>query len=197
MAGTTWQFPVRALHWVIALTVTFQQLTSLFMSEPGTQYLFPYHEYVGLLAGLSLLLLWLYSYSVYDLPILFPWGKEGRRLVMAETRGLLRGQLPPGGHLRGLSSFIHGLGLLAASGSGLTGAMMFRMVPPGHKGPAEDPIAFTHYALMHNFFGMMLWIYIAGHVLFALVHQFKGDNVFGAIFSLAPDEKPQDEAGKE
>ncbi len=197
MAQTTWQFPVRTLHWTIAIAVTFQQLTSLFMPYPGTQYLFPYHEYVGLLASLALLLLWLYSYSVYDLRLLFPWGKAGRQVVAAETRALLRRRLPAGGHRVGLSSFIHGLGLLAASGCAVTGTMMFTIVPPGHKGVASDPVAFTHYALEHKFFGTLLWIYIAGHILFALIHQFSGDNVFGAIFSLARDEQPPEDAGKE
>ncbi len=196
MAQTTWQFPVRALHWVIAIAVTFQQLTSLFMPYPGTQYLFPYHEYVGLLAGLAVLLLWLYSYAAYDLPVLLPWGKKGRRLVVAETLDLFRLRLPPGGHQAGLSSFIHGLGLLAATGCAYTGTMMFTLVPPWHKGTASDPMAFTHYALEHKFFGTLLWVYIAGHILFALIHQFSGDNVFGAIFSLARDKKEEERAGE-
>lgn len=157
------------------------------MSDPGTQYLFAYHRAVGPLAAAVLLILWLYSYAIYDLKYLFPWDKNGRREIARESRVLLRGSLPECGRGIGLSGFIHGLGLLAASGCALTGIIMFAMIPPGHTGPPEDPIAFTRYTLQHKFFGEMLWIYWCGHIGFALLHQIAGHKVLGAIFSLKAD----------
>lgn len=180
-----WDIKIRLLHWAIALTATFQQLSSLYMSDPGTQYLFPYHRILGAVAALVLLFFWLYSYAIYDLKVLFPWGGDGRRAVVREGLGLLRGRLPASGRGIGLSGFVHGLGLLALSGCAITGMIMFSMIPPGHVGPPADGIAFTRYTLQHKFFGQMLWLYWCGHVAFALVHQVAGDRVFGAIFGFA------------
>ena len=79
MSSTVWSAKVRQLHWAMVVTITFQQFSALFMSDPGTQFLFPYHRLVGVAAALVVLLFWLYSYAVYDLSLLFPWGREGRR----------------------------------------------------------------------------------------------------------------------
>ena len=180
----SWDINIRLLHWGIALTATFQQCSSLFMSDPGTQYLFSYHRIIGVVAAAVLLLFWLYSYAIYDLKILFPWGKESRHEVLRESKSLLRGHLPPSGRAIGLSGFVHGLGLLAMTGCALTGVIMFSMIPPGHVGPPEDPIAFTRYTLQHKFFGELLWVYWCGHVAIAVAHRVTGNKVFGAIFSL-------------
>lgn len=177
-----WNIKVRLLHWALALTVTFQQFTSLVMSDPGTQYLFPYHQYLGVGAATVLLLFWLYSYAAYDLVLLFPWGRAGRRAVLSEVRDVLRGHLPAEGHRLGLSSFIHGLGILAATGCAVTGLVMFAMIPPGHVGPPEDPIAFTRYTLTHKFFGELLWAYWIGHALMTVVHEAAGHRVLRDIF---------------
>ncbi len=179
---TAWNLNVRLLHWAIAISVTFQQFSSLMMSDPGTQYLFPYHRIIGALAALFLLLFWIYSYAIYDLKVLFPWGKEARQEVIHEGKALLHGKLPSTGRGIGISGFVHGLGLLALSGCALTGIIMFSMIPPGHSGPPDDPIAFTRYTLQHKFFGQALWIYWCGHVVFSIIHQISGDNVFAAIF---------------
>ena len=177
-----WDLTIRLLHWAIALTVTFQQLTPIWMSDPGSQFLFPYHRIVGAVVALLLFFFWLYQYAFYDLKVLFPWGKESRKVVLKETLGLFKLKLPRSGHQVGLSSFVHGLGLLALTGCAVTGMIMFSMIPPGSSGPADDPIAFTRYTLQHKFFGEMLWYYWIGHVAFAVIHQFAGDNVFGAMF---------------
>jgi hypothetical protein len=177
-----WDGYIRLLHLGIAITVTFQQFTSIWMSDPGTQYLFPYHRVIGLIAAIVVLLFWLYSYAIYDLKYLFPWGRDSRTEVWRESSALFLGRLPSSGREIGLSGFIHGLGLLAVSGCALTGLIMFAMIPPGHLGPPEDPIAFTRYTLLHKFFGEALWAYWFGHIGFALIHLLAGDNVFGAIF---------------
>lgn len=154
------------------------------MSEEGTQFLFDYHRIIGAVAAVVVFFFWLYAQAIYDFKILFPWGRESRRVVKQELLGLFRLCLPASGHRVGLSSFIHGLGLLALTGCALTGIVMFSMIPPGHVGPPEDPAAFTRYTLMHKFFGEALWIYWLGHVAFAVVHQLTGDKVFAAIFRL-------------
>lgn len=179
-----WDIKTRFLHWAIALTVTFQQFSSIWMSDQGSQYLFDYHRILGALVAAVLLVFWLYSYAIYDFRILFPWGKESRQLVKRELIALFHRRLPEAGHRIGLSSFIHGLGVLALTGCAVTGMIMFSMIPPGHSGPPDDPIAFTRYTMQHKFFGEALWVYWFGHVAFAILHQLRGDNVFGAIFGM-------------
>ncbi len=184
MPSKEWDLYTRLLHWVIAVTVTFQLFSSLFMANTGTQFLFPVHEIVGLLATLTVLIFWLYAFAIYELPILFPWNRTGLRIVASETLNLLRGQLPEAGHRIGLSSFVHGLGLLALTGNALSGIILFNMVPPGHQLPPSDPMAFTRYSITHKFFGDLLWAYWLGHIIFTLLHQFSGNNVLRSIFSL-------------
>ncbi len=180
----SWDKNTRLIHWAMSLTVIFQQFSSIWMSDPGTQYLFPYHRIIGAIAVAVVLLFWLYSYAIYDFKILFPWGKASRSEIWLELKGLLQRRLPASGRRIGLSSFVHGLGILALTGCALTGIIMFAMIPPGHVGPPEDPIAFTRYTLQHKFFGEMLWLYLCGHVIFSVIHQVSGDNVIGAIFSI-------------
>ncbi len=184
-----WDNNTRLIHWALSITVVFQQVSSIWMSDPGTQYLFPYHRIIGAIAVVVVLLFWLYSYAIYDFKIHFPWGKASRREIWQELKGLLHRKLPASGRRIGLSSFVHGLGILALTGCAITGIIMFAMIPPGHVGPPEDPIAFTRYTLQHKFFGEMLWLYLCGHVIFAVIHQLSGDNVFGAIFALRKDKK--------
>jgi hypothetical protein len=66
----------------------------------------------------------------------------------------------------------------------VTDMIMFSMITPGYSGPPDDPMAFTRYTLQHKFFGEVLWIYVSGHEAFAVIHQLKGNNVFGSIFNL-------------
>jgi cytochrome b561 len=184
MGQGVWDVDERRLHWALAVTVTFQQFSSVWMSDPGSQYLFPYHRIVGGVAAGVLLLYWLRRYAYGGFDLLFPWGRAARREVFREGMALFRGRLPSTGRRVGLSGFIHGLGLLALTGCAVTGMVMFGMIPPGHVGPPADPLAFTRYTLMHKWFGQLLWLYWWGHVAFAVVHQLAGDRVFGAIFRL-------------
>jgi len=183
-AQYAWDINTRLFHWAIVVTVTFQQFSSIWMSDSETQYLFDYHRIIGAAAAAIVFLFLLYSHAIYDFKILFPWGKASRGVVKQELFALFRLRLPASGHRTGLSSFVHGLGVLALTGCAVTGIIMFSMIPPGHIGPPEDPAAFTRYTLMHKFFGEALWVYWSGHVAFAIVHQVTGDNVFMAIFGL-------------
>ena len=184
MPEREWNINVRRLHWAIAITVTFQQFSSVWMSDPGTQFLFPYHRIIGAISVCVLLLYGIYRHVYGGFEILFPWGKAARREVVSEGLAVLRGRLPSPGRGIGISGFVHGLGLLALTGCALTGAIMFTMIPPGHVGPPDDPMAFTRYTLIHKWCGQVLWVYWWGHVALALVHQLAGHKVFGAIFRL-------------
>lgn len=180
-----WDAITRLLHWIIMLTVTFQLFSSIYMSNPGTQYLFPIHEYVGLVSAAAILFFWMYSFSVHDWSVLFPWNSEGLATVWDELIGILRLRLPKAGRRVGLSGFVHGLGLLALTGGAVTGVFIYLIVPGGQHANPSDGAIFTHLSLLHAFFGELVWAYWIGHAAFAVLHQLAGTRVFRDIFGFS------------
>lgn len=85
-----WNINTRLIHWALLITVIFQQFSSIWMSDHGTQFLFPYHRIIGAIASVVVLLFWLNSYALYHFEILFPWGKQARGEVLRELAGLLK-----------------------------------------------------------------------------------------------------------
>ncbi|HQU16716.1 MAG: cytochrome b/b6 domain-containing protein [Gammaproteobacteria bacterium] len=185
-----WDTNTRILHWLLVGTVTFQLLSSLFMADVPTQFLFPIHELIGLATGACVVVFWIHVSRNGDLRILLPWNQAGAAAIGRDLFGLLRGRLPPAGRRVGLSSFVHGLGLLALTGSGFTGLILFFLAPLGsHAGPS-DAVDFTNMSLDHKFFGELIWAYLIGHVLFALLHQFRSGHVLGGIFRFPSEKRP-------
>lgn len=184
MNRETWDIPTRILHWALAITITFQLGTSLFIATPGTRLFFYLHEYMGLVAGVVIVLHWMWSFANFDLRLLFPWGGDGWEAVKAEGRDLLHGKLSPGGRRAGLSSFVHGLGLLAVTAMALTGFLIFLVVPGGRGASASSTHyrAFTELSAIHAFFSWFVWVYWVGHVATALLHLVRREPIFAEIF---------------
>lgn len=180
-----WRVNIRILHWIIASTVTFQLFSSLFMADQGTQFLFPVHEIIGLIAAGCIAGFWWFSINNHDLPILFPWNRAGIVAALRDIGGLFKGRLPPAGRRVGLSGLVHGLGILALTGSAITGFIIYFYAPMGQRINPADSTAFTHLSLEHKWFGELLWIYWIGHVVFALLHQLTGANIFKDIFGFS------------
>lgn len=184
MPAKCWSGSTRALHWGLVATITFQLFTGLYISTPGTLTYFYFHEWGGIVSSGVILLVWLWSYANYDLPLLFPWNRAGMADIVTDLRGLFRGKLPRAGRVRGLSSFIHGLGLLAVTGMAVTGILIFLVIPGGHgaRPASTDYGSFTALSLLHKDIAVLVWLYWFGHVGFAFAHQFRGGHVFGGIF---------------
>jgi cytochrome b len=181
-----WDKVTRITHWALMITFTFQLFGGLLVSTPGTYVYFYAHEYGGLLALAVIVAFWLWTHTNYDVPRLFPWSRAGMQEVMTELRGLRRERLPAPGRARGLSSFVHGLGLLAATGMALTGLMIFLTVPGG-RGAWDDTTsysAFTNFVLLHKLIAYPLWIYYFGHIGFTALHLFRQTTGIGAIFRI-------------
>lgn len=176
-------FWLRLLHAALALFTSFQLLSPLWMSDPGSQWLFPWHRLLGALTVLLVVLFWLHGYAMQSTGRLFPWHAAGARQSLRDLAGLLRGRLPAVDGPAGLSALVHGLGLLAISGCAITGMQMFLMIPPGHVGPPADGMAFTRWTLLHKSCSQLLWWYCAGHVALALLQQWRGQRVL-QIFRL-------------
>ncbi|MDA8092444.1 MAG: cytochrome b/b6 domain-containing protein [Betaproteobacteria bacterium] len=178
-----WNPMTRAVHWGLAIFITFQLFSGLFVSTPDAVH-FYVHEVGGLLGVVVVLLAWLWGFANEDFPYWFPWGQEGRAAIAADARAMVKGALPRTGRTRGLSSFVHGLGLLAATGMALTGLIIFFVIPGGRgaSGASTHYIAFTDFSVMHRTLSDLLWAYWFGHVGFALLHQYRGHKVLSAIF---------------
>jgi hypothetical protein len=56
---------------------------------------------------------------------LYPWNYEGISIVLAENKDIFTGKMPMQGNRIGISSFVHGLGLLAITGVAITGIIIF------------------------------------------------------------------------
>lgn len=183
---------IRLLHALVALSITFQLVISLVMDHPrasrpmsadGGLY-FLWHEWAGLVALAVLLLGWIYRLIRWKRESqgrLFPWAiPAGRRSLLDEARQflLLRWtRIPEDGALSGT---VHGLGLLIASAMALTGVLLYIELGPRN---AVTPGVRTMMQL-HSFLATFMWIYLCGHALMALWHQYMGHGALKRVFGL-------------
>jgi cytochrome b len=181
-----WDKVIRISHWALMAMITFQLFGGLLVSTPGTLFYYYAHQRGGLLTLAVIVVYWLWTHTNYDVPRLFPWNRDGMKDVMADLRGLRHNRLPSPGRTRGLSSFVHGSGLLAATGMAVTGLMIFLTVSGG-RGAWDDTTsysAFTNFVLLHKLLAYSLWIYFFGHVGFTVIHLLRRTEGIGAIFRI-------------
>ena len=182
----------RRLHAGIVLGVAVQLTTSALMDDPVTvQSGFGFlqiHEGSGLtvLALLASRWAWGFSRSASGRwGKLFPWfSKESRGRLLSDLRSLpqlLREGFSEG-DTRGeaVAGAIHGLGLLAATGTALSGSILFLCIM------ADGALsAYAGSVLdVHGFMAGVLMAYLAGHVAMAVLHQLRGDKVLSRMFNL-------------
>jgi hypothetical protein len=183
-----WRRPVRWLHFGLALTITLQLFNSLIMSPPFYRHTsafgqatFGMHEYLGLIAAAVIALHWIWM--LFDrhhmFSHLFPWDADGRRDIVDDLRTLARGELPAENDRGGLSGLVHGLGLLAATGAGFTGVLLYALMGS----PSAPALLFYLAAELHSAFGNIMWGYLGGHVLLAAVHHLIGHPTLKRMFS--------------
>jgi cytochrome b561 len=186
----------RWLHAGISLGVVIQLSTSVLMSvprpggplqEPGF-HMCEVHRWSGIcVAGLVLLhWLWLLTGHVTGgWGHLFPWFSAPRlRALVADVKELpnwFRGAFPgQQEETTPLAGAVHGLGLLLISCMAVAGAVIFfRMGPHGSMSRFVATVR-----EIHMFAGEVLWVYLAGHVGMALLHQLRGDRLITDMFNL-------------
>lgn len=183
----------RALHALLALAVTHQLLVSLVMEEPeageAEGLLFELHETVGLATLGILLAFWLWTLArrgETPLGALFPWLSSGRLRGLAADVGrhladLARLHLPEYRPASPLAAAVHGLGLLAVTGSALSGLTWWL----GEEGGAAHALAEAAEEV-HELFGSLVWAYLVGHAGMAVLHRLAGHEEIPAMFSLRP-----------
>jgi cytochrome b561 len=176
----------RFVHLALLLIVLHQLLSSTVMERPmpGDEPGWPYalHQQVGLvgLGVLALFWLWTLVRSPAETPAarLLPWASPSRvKAVFDDVARLLRALLSfraPPLDLDALASAVHGLGLLVASVLALSGASWFFF------------FAGTPYGRMamgvHKLSANLMWAYLIGHALVAVLHHALGDDIFSRMF---------------
>jgi cytochrome b561 len=188
---------IRILHILLLLTVLSQLVTELFMQvpKPGEQFeffplfLFSVHWVIGffvLIIGLSYLMLVLDKDDHRNR--LFPWlEKDLRTALIVEAKrdipGWLKGKLPAPDQVHLIAGTVHGLGLLLATALGMTGVIIYL----GIKHDGSMPPAIRAIREIHEVLGIMLWLFIVGHLLMATLHQIKGHRVLQNMFTKSGD----------
>ena len=185
----------RWLHAGIALGITAQLGLSLVMEAPDDQdevlasglplQLFEAHENTGMALLALLVLHWLWSLSGHvedGFGHLFPWfSKERMGKVTNEAREALKFKVSDPDVNNALAGAVHGLGLLAATGMAVTGAVIFfnLTVKTGHMTKLGETFHSIHGAI-----APLMWAYLIGHVAVAVIHKRMGHTNVKEMFSL-------------
>ncbi len=185
----------RLLHWGIAVGIPLQLISEMLMKRPKPGriraedqiFFFEMHEWVGMIV-LSLIvmrLIWgVIGMGDGRLSKLFPYATTtGRQGIMHELRtkvpGWLRGKFEVPEKEDYIAGTVHGLGVLLVLALGATGAVMLYGMEESGK-----MLGFVHEMKeVHEILGTVLWVYIVGHVVMALVHQLAGHKSLQRIFT--------------
>ncbi|TPW32825.1 cytochrome b/b6 domain-containing protein [Pararhizobium mangrovi] len=185
--------PTRWAHAGLAIAVLVQLATSQFMQGPrdnGGDWLFTIHEISGITALVFAFSFWLVvalRRRGTSAGKLFPWfsGRGWRLLggdILRHAKALVRFRLPEYQEHSPLPSAIHGLGLLLMSGMAATGFTWFFFHLTGLPGGG-----IPHAAMfVHHLFANLVWAYLIGHGLLALVHHFAGQASIARMWSVRP-----------
>lgn len=178
----------RRLHGLIAFLIPTQLLVGVLMNPPHpgapVDPLFLLHKVLGLLTAAVLLafLAWACLRRT-DTPLnqLFPWFGTARKQAWAECKGLLHnlkhGHLPePQATVRFVSA-VHGAGLLLALGMGATGTVLW-LLAVAHASSGFVPLV----ADVHSALASLMWAYLVGHGLMALIHHGLGHGTLKRMF---------------
>jgi len=189
---------VRLLHLSIVLGVLVQLASEQLMKvpKPGEtvrpmEALFlAVHEWDGFIVlGLSVFYLLYLANEGDDWKRLFPWLSAGGckglwEEIRSDIPGWLHGRLRPPTEAHYLAGTIHGMGILLAIALGATGVLIFMGLESG--GGANSDVQLLRG--LHSELGTLMWIYLSGHAGMSIIHQMKGHNVLGQMFTLRTDD---------
>ncbi len=179
MESRPWDNGTRILHATLAVTVLADMLAGVIVSRATHPHWVFLHSMLGIATLLVIIVDWMWTWARNDLGVIFPWNRTGLRSVGRELGGIFLGKLPSAGDVVGLSSFMHGIGLLAVSGMAVTGVLIYFVIPGGY-GFFANTAGYgilTTLGVVHLWLSYLVWFYLAGHVFFAVLQQLLGNNV--------------------
>ncbi len=185
-------FATRLFHMALALAVISQLLSSLAMEAPrrdrAGDLLFMVHEYSGLVTLALAIGFWLVIMTRRRgtaFGMLIPWFSVTRRAAFVadfqETYRAVRSlRLPEYKEESPLASAIHGLGVLLMTGMAGSGTIYFLADIYGARDALLPDVAIE----LHGLFANLVWAYLIGHALMALLHQLAGHARIRDMWSL-------------
>ena len=184
---------IRILHLMLMLGVLAQLCSELLMQvpKPGESidqmagFFFSIHQLIGfvvLIIAITYLMV-IMEHSKHK-NRLFPWldatlRAELIREIQRDIPGWFRGVLPSPDQAHLLAGTVHGLGLILATGLGLSGSVIYL----GINSDGSMPPPIHTIKELHEILGTLMWIFMAGHLVMALLHQVKGHQVLQKIFT--------------
>lgn len=170
----------RALHAALATGVVIELALQAVMHVPAGVGLgiddwhreaFELHAHFGPTVAVVCALHWLWICLPFSRPgiaYLFPWTRQGQRVALkCEFRNLLRLELPPRTGLSPLLGTVHGLGLLAVTGSVAGGVVSYL----GYFTPVPIPGPVLHWTAWEQvIMSWFVWTFVAGHGSMAVWH---------------------------
>jgi len=174
----------RVIHYGLIFSVLFQLISAEWMliPEPGKIAglgVSIFYTHVWFSGWVVFILATLYAMLMTDDPdglgLLVPWFSAKRRAAFfqaarKEVPGIFRGRLAPLERKSPLAGAIHGLGIITLLGLGLTGSYVMLGVRSDGTMSA-DILLFLE---VHEFFGVLTWTFLAGHIFMAIYHLFLG-----------------------
>ncbi|HEY6621843.1 MAG TPA: cytochrome b/b6 domain-containing protein [Steroidobacteraceae bacterium] len=169
------------LHAALAAGVVTQLLLGCVMHVPPGPGLgirdwhrqaFEIHARVGVAVAVVCALHWLWIGLPWSRPgvrALFPWiRRESRKILYMDTKNFLRFEIPA--NSSPLVATVHGLGLVAVTGSAIGGIINYL----GYFTGAPVPAFVLHWvARGHIALGYIVGIFLAGHTFMAILHRSK------------------------
>ena len=133
---------------------------------------FELHSHFGPTVAVICLLHWLWICLPWSRPgvaYLFPWLRPSQRpALQREFRALLRFELPPRDELSPLVGTVHGLGLLAVTGSVVGGSVSYL----GYYTGVPVPNQVLHWASLELIAtSWFVWAFVIGHASMAGLHR--------------------------
>lgn len=184
----------KALHALLALSITHQLLISLVMEEPHPprrpiETPFQLHAWVGVASFGIVMAFWLWTLarrSEAGIGAFVPWfSASRRRAILDDLRAygaaLRRLEMPDATVHAAFANAVHGLGLLLATYLSATGFIVYtQMAADGSMTRLGHMLADWHGALAN-----VMWAYLIGHALMALLHQILGEGLLRKMWTIS------------
>ena len=134
---------------------------------------FELHAHFGPTVAVICALHWLWvclPWSRPGLAYLFPWMQRDRRAILRrEFKNLLHLEVPPPGQLSPLTGTVHGLGLLAVTGSVVGGSVSYL----GYYTGVAISNQVLHWASLELIAtSWFVWTFVIGHISMAAWHRY-------------------------
>lgn len=184
--------PTRFLHGALTIAVGVQLIASLVMQAPSARHagngFFTLHKDSDILIGALALLFWVViatRRSGTEAGLMLPWFSADRRAALiADARrhwaALRRGHLADFQAAAPMAAAVHGLGLVLVTVMAATGV--------GHLIAAIDGASATALGewlrWLHGLTGILVWLFLIGHGLMALLHHYAGEQDLQSVWSV-------------